>query len=143
MSAGRLDIEHVETLIIGGGQAGLAMSHMLSQRGRSHLIVEQHRVGERSRTERWKGLRFQFPNWSVRLPDFPFRHSEPDGFAGADEILDFIRGYADFIAAPIRCGVAVIALRRSEIGPGFVAQTSRGPIEGQTSSLRPGRISAR
>ncbi|HEX2336225.1 MAG TPA: FAD-dependent monooxygenase, partial [Hyphomicrobiaceae bacterium] len=74
-------VERVETLIVGGGQAGLAMSHMLSQRGCPHLVLERHRIAERWRTERWKGLRFQFPNWSVRLPDFPFRHTDPDAFA--------------------------------------------------------------
>ncbi len=50
--------ERVETLIIGGGQAGLAMSHMLGKRGRSHLVVERDRVAERWRSERWDGLHF-------------------------------------------------------------------------------------
>src|SRR6187399_865860 len=100
MSVGATCVEYVETLVIGGGQAGLAMSHMLSQRGCPHLVLERHGIGERWRTERWKGLCFQFPNWSVRLPDFPFRHAHPDGFASADEILRFIRAYADFIAVP-------------------------------------------
>jgi len=44
--------EYIETLIIGGGQAGLAMSDMLSQRRLPHLIVEQHRIAERWRSER-------------------------------------------------------------------------------------------
>jgi putative flavoprotein involved in K+ transport len=121
--------EQIETLIIGGGQAGLAMSHMLSQRGCPHLLVERCRIAERWRTERWKGLRFQFPNWSVRLPDFPFPHTDPGAFATSDEILDFIVAYADFIAAPVRCGVTVTALRRRGGLPGFVAETSVGPIE--------------
>jgi putative flavoprotein involved in K+ transport len=122
-------IEQVKTLIIGGGQAGLAMSHMLSQRGCPHLMLERHRIAERWRTERWNGLRFQFPNWSVRLPDFRFRHSDPDAFATSREILDFITAYADFVAPPIRCGVNVRALRRRNGAPGFVAETSDGPIE--------------
>jgi len=129
MSVGATCVEYVETLVIGGGQAGLAMSHMLSQRGCPHLVLERHGIGERWRTERWKGLCFQFPNWSVRLPDFPFRHAHPDGFASADEILRFIRAYAGFIAVPIRCGVTVTSLRRMEDGRGFVAQTSERPIE--------------
>jgi cation diffusion facilitator CzcD-associated flavoprotein CzcO len=73
-----MPIERVETLIVGGGQAGLTMSHMLSQRGRPHLVLERGRIAERWRTQRWDGLRFQFPNWSVRLPDFPFRDVDPD-----------------------------------------------------------------
>ena len=124
-----MPVEQVQTLIIGGGQAGLTMSHRLKQRRLAHLVLERHRIAERWRSERWDGLRFQFPNWSVRLPDFPFPHTDPDGFATSTEIADFITAYAAFIAAPIRCGVAVTALRCGDGGSGFVAETSDGPIE--------------
>jgi putative flavoprotein involved in K+ transport len=124
-----MPVEQIETLVIGGGQAGLAMSHRLKQRGLAHLVLERHRIGERWRSERWDGLRFQFPNWSVRLPDFPFPHTDPEAFATSSEIVDFIAAYAAFIAAPIRCGVPVTALRCREGGSGFVAETPDGPIE--------------
>src|SRR5450631_383596 len=124
-----MPLEQVRTLIIGGGQAGLTMSHRLKQRGLKHLVIERHRIAERWRSERWDGLRFQFPNWSVRLPDFPFPHTDPDAFATGREIVDFIGAYADFIAAPIRCGVPVTALRRRDGGPGLIAETSDGSIE--------------
>ena len=87
------------------------MSHRLKQRGLSHLVLERHRIAERWRSERWDGLRFQFPNWSVQLPDFPFPHSDPDAFASSGDIVAFIEAYADFVAPPIRCGVAVTRLR--------------------------------
>jgi putative flavoprotein involved in K+ transport len=124
-----LAIERVETLIVGGGQAGLTMSHMLRRRGRPHLVLERHRIAERWRSERWNGLRFQFPNWSVRLPDFPFVHGDPDGFATSGEIVDYIAAYAAFVAPPIRCGVTVTALQRRDGASGFLAETSAGPIE--------------
>jgi putative flavoprotein involved in K+ transport len=124
-----MPLEQVRTLIIGGGQAGLTMSHRLKQRGLKHLVIERHRIAERWQSERWDGLRFQFPNWSVRLPDFPFPHTDPDAFATRREIVDFISAYADFIAAPIRCGVAVTALRRRDGGPGLIAETAGGSIE--------------
>ena len=124
-----MPIEHVPTLIVGGGQAGLAMSYRLKQRGLAHLVLERHRIAERWRSERWDGLRFQFPNWSVRLPDFPFPHDDPDGFASTGEILDFIAAYADFVAPPIRCGVTVTALRSRDDASGFIAETSAGPIQ--------------
>jgi putative flavoprotein involved in K+ transport len=122
-------IEYIDTLIIGGGQAGLAMSHMLSQRGCANVVLERHRIAERWRTERWDGLRFQFPNWSIRLPDFPFPHSDPDGFATSDEIVKYLTAYADFIGASVRCGVAVKALRRRDNSFGYVADTSDGLVE--------------
>jgi putative flavoprotein involved in K+ transport len=123
-----MPVEHVETLIIGGGQAGLVMSHRLKQRGRAHLVLERNRIAERWRSERWDGLRFQFPNWSVRLPEFPFPHRDPDGFAATADILDYLNAYADFVAPPIRCGVAVTRLRCRDGGAGFVAETSEGAI---------------
>jgi putative flavoprotein involved in K+ transport len=119
--------ERVQSLIVGGGQAGLAMSHRLKQRGLAHLVLERHRIAERWRSERWDGLRFQFPNWSVRLPDFPFSHDDPDGFATSADILAYVNAYAAFVAPPIRCGVVVTALRRHERG--FITETSDGLIE--------------
>ena len=123
-----MPVERVETLVIGGGQAGLAMSHMLRRRGCPHVVLERHRIAERWRSERWRGLRFQFPNWSVRLPDFPLPHTDPDGFATGEQIADFIAAYAEMVAPPIRCGVEVKRLRRDDGGAGFVAETSGGAI---------------
>jgi putative flavoprotein involved in K+ transport len=122
--------EKIDTLVIGGGQAGLAMSYRLKQRGLSHLVLERGRIAERWRSERWDGLRFQFPNWSVRLPDFPFQHGDPDGFATSGEIVEFLDAYAAFVAPPIRCGVEVKRLqRRDGEAFGLVAETSDGAIE--------------
>jgi putative flavoprotein involved in K+ transport len=121
--------DYIDTLIIGGGQAGLTMSDMLSRRGLPHLIVEQHRIAERWRSERWTGLRFQFPNWSIRLPGYKFEHDDPNGFATSNEIVEFLTAYAAFIKAPVRSGVKVSALRRRTGGPGFLAETSASTIE--------------
>jgi putative flavoprotein involved in K+ transport len=122
-------IEHVDTLIVGGGQAGLTASHMLSRRGRAHIVLERARIAERWRTERWDGLRFQFPNWSVQLPDFPFRHDDPDGFTTSADIVDYLTAYAAFIAAPVRSGVEVTRVQRGGgAGARFHALTSTGPI---------------
>ncbi len=122
--------ERVETLVIGGGQAGLAMSHHLKQRGLPHLVLERGRIGERWKSERWDGLKFQFPNWSVRLPDFPFPHDDPDGFADLADIVAFLDAYAAFVAPPIRSGVNVTRL--SQDGAGFIAETSDGTIAAKT-----------
>ena len=120
--------ENVETLIVGGGQAGLAVSHMLSRSGSPHLILERGRIAERWRTERWDGLRFQFPNWSVQLPDFPFRRADADGFATSPEIVDVPHLLCRLRRRPMRCGVAVTRLRRGDGASGFLAETSAGPV---------------
>lgn len=121
-------MERTQTVIVGGGQAGLVMSHMLARRGCPHLVLEQGRIGERWRSGRWDGLRFQFPNWSVRLPDFPFAHGDPEGFATGAEIVDFLDAYAAFVKAPVRCGVTVTRLGRAGDRTGFVLETSAGPL---------------
>ena len=120
--------EITKTLVIGGGQAGLVMSHQLKQRGLPHLVLERNRIAERWRSERWDGLKFQFPNWSVRLPDFPFPHSDPDAFSDTGTIIRYIEDYAAFVAPPIRCGVEVTRLSQRD-GGRFVAETAGGTIE--------------
>ncbi|MBR1197201.1 NAD(P)-binding domain-containing protein [Bradyrhizobium sp. AUGA SZCCT0240] len=122
-----MPIERIDTLVIGGGQAGLVMSYRLKQRGIMHLVLERARIAERWRSERWDGLKFQFPNWSVRLPDFAFPHSDPDAFATSGEIVTFIDAFAEFIAPPIRCGVEVTRLKRGNAG--FIAECTDGTIE--------------
>lgn len=124
-----MPVERTDTLVIGGGQAGLVMSHRLKQRGLSHLVLERHRIAERWRSERWDGLKFQFPNWSVRLPEFAFPHSEPDAFATTAAIIDFIEAYARYVDPPIRCGVKVTRLQRRDGGRGFIADIPDGTIE--------------
>jgi putative flavoprotein involved in K+ transport len=71
-------MEFVETVIIGGGQAGLAMSYHLRRLAREHVVVERGRVGERWRTQRWDSLMFQFPNWSIELPGHRYAGDAPD-----------------------------------------------------------------
>jgi putative flavoprotein involved in K+ transport len=102
-------IEHIETVIIGGGQAGLAMSYHLRRLGCEHVMLERLRVAERWRSERWDGLIFQSPNWNIHLPGFAFA-GEAEAFASRDDLVRFIEGYAALIRPPLRCGVTVTAL---------------------------------
>ena len=119
-------MDTVETLIVGAGQAGLAMSQQLSRRNRPHLVLERGRIGERWWAERWEGMHFQTPNHLVRLPDFPLGADDPHGFTRGSEIGDYLNAFAAFIRAPVRCGVEVRALRRD--ASGFVAETSGGTV---------------
>jgi putative flavoprotein involved in K+ transport len=115
--------------VIGGGQAGLAMSYHLGRHGREHVILERRRVAERWRTERWDSLTFQFPNWTIQLPGHAYDGTDPDGFAPRDEVVRFIEGYADFIHAPLRCGVSVTALRQKPGSSRFQIETGDSTIE--------------
>ena len=120
--------ERHETVIVGGGQAGLAMSHHLGRLGRPHVILERGRVAERWRSERWDSLMFQFPNWSLRLPGQEYEGGDPDGFASCAEVIAFIERYREAIRAPVRTGVGVISLIASDDNT-LHLDTTGGPLE--------------
>jgi putative flavoprotein involved in K+ transport len=124
-----MPIEKIETLIIGAGQAGLAISEHLSKRAAPHLIVERHRIAERWRSERWDSLVANGPAWHDRFPSMAFSDIDPDAFASKDQIVDYFVALAAKIKAPVHCGVEVKELSPKPDGPGFRADTSAGTIE--------------
>jgi putative flavoprotein involved in K+ transport len=119
-------MEAVDTIVVGGGQAGLAMSFHLKRQGREHLVLERGRVGERWRSERWDSLRFQSPNWSIELPGMAYDGNDPDGFAHKDDIVAFIERYRACIGAPVMAATEVTSLRRGARGGRFELVTERG-----------------
>src|SRR3569832_1923442 len=123
-----MSVVKVETLIIGAGLAGLAMSEHLSSRGKSHLVVERGRIAERWRSERWDSLVANGPAWHDRFPSATFS-CEQNSFAIKDEIVDYFVNYARQIEAPIQCGVEITELRHDAGRSSFVGQTSERVIE--------------
>ena len=122
-------IESVEALVVGGGQAGLAMSEHLSGCGVPHLVLERHRIAERWRSERWDSLVANGPAWHDRFPGMEFSDIEPDAFAPKERVADYFVAYSEKIAAPVRCGVEVKEVQRNAGRPGFRVETSEGTIE--------------
>ena len=119
--------EKVETLVIGGGQAGLAVSGHLGKRGKEHLLIERRRIAERWRAERWDSLVANGPAWHDRFPDLAFK-CDGDAFATRDEIVQYLEDYAKQNRSPVRTGVEVTALHRNSDGT-FRAETAQGLIE--------------
>ncbi len=122
-------VEKVEVLVVGGGQAGLAMSEHLSNNGVPHLVLERHRIAERWRSERWDSLVANGPAWHDRFPGMEFSDLDPGAFAPKERVADYFVAYAKQIAAPIRCDVTVTLVQRNIGRPGFRVETSEGAIE--------------
>jgi putative flavoprotein involved in K+ transport len=135
---GSRKMERIETVVVGGGQAGLAMSYYLGRLGREHVILERARVAERWRSERWDSLAFQSPNWNIRLPGFALSATDPDAFASRDDVLRFIESYAAFTHAPLRCGVPVTSLRRAVDGKRLIVETPTGCFEAENVVIATG-----
>jgi putative flavoprotein involved in K+ transport len=119
-------MERHDTVIIGGGQAGLAMSCHLSQRGREHVLLERDRLGGRWHSERWDSLHYQFPNWSLRLPGHNYGGDDPEGFCHYSKVIDFLSDYARKIDPPARIGVEVQSVGRTD--EQLILETSEGQI---------------
>jgi len=122
-------IEKIEVLVVGAGQAGVAMSEHLGNCGVPHLVLERHRIAERWRSERWDSLVANGPVWHDRFPGMEFTNIDPDSFAPKEMIADYFVAYAKQIGAPVRCGVEVTQVRRNIGRPGFRVETSEGVIE--------------
>ncbi len=124
-----MSLEKVDTLIVGGGQAGLAMSEHLHNRGVPHIVLERDRIAESWRTRRWDSLVANGPAWHDRFPNMEFTEDDPDGFATKETVVDYLVAYSKKITAPIRTDVEVTSVRRNPAGPGFRIETSNGPVE--------------
>lgn len=123
-----MSFETVDTLVVGGGQAGLAMSEHLGKRGVSHLVLERSRIAESWRTARWDSLVANGPAWHDRFPGMTFDDLDQDGFAPKDRLVQYFEAYARQINSPIRCGVEVKSVEPKTDG-GFRVETSEGVIE--------------
>ncbi|MEM8813241.1 MAG: NAD(P)/FAD-dependent oxidoreductase [Pseudomonadota bacterium] len=121
-------IETVDTLVVGGGQAGIAMSEHLGKCGIEHLVLERDRIAERWRSARWDSLVANGPAWHDRFPGREYQQDAADAFPSKTHVVDYFVDYAKLIDAPIRCGVEVTSVRRNAGRPGFSIETSAGPI---------------
>jgi len=105
-------MKHIDTVIIGGGQAGLAMGRCLTECQIDHVILERGRIGERWRSERWDSLRLLTPNWHSRLPHWHYEGEHPDDFMTMSEFIRHLERYAETFEAPVQTGTTVQIVER-------------------------------
>jgi putative flavoprotein involved in K+ transport len=117
---------HFEAVVIGAGQAGLAVSHELTRAGIAHVVLERARIGQTWRRH-WDSFSLVTPNWSVQLPGHRYDGDDPDGFMLRDEVVSYLARYAAGFEAPVREGVDVTSLRPGRDGR-FILETSGGRL---------------
>jgi putative flavoprotein involved in K+ transport len=128
--------ERIEVVVVGAGQAGLALSYELTEAGIAHVVLERRRVGQTWRG-RWDSFCLVTPNWFLQLPGFPYEGDDPDAFMLRDQVAAYLERYAAGFEAPVREGIEVTALNSRPDG-GFLLETSAGEIMAGTVVLSTG-----
>jgi putative flavoprotein involved in K+ transport len=116
----------VDTVVIGAGHAGLAVSRLLTARGHEHVVLDRGRLAERWRSERWDSLHLLSPNWTARLPGWCYTGQDPDGFMSTAELVGHLEEYAASFAAPVQSLTTVEAVSASSVG--YRVTTERGVV---------------
>lgn len=132
-----MTIEHHDTVVIGAGQAGLALSQLLTRDGVDHVVLERGRLAERWRSERWDSLRMLTPNWMTRLPGRVPDPTDADGFMSKDDLVNLLESYAASFGAPVREGTEVRRVERSRSG--FAVTTGDGLINAENVVIATGQ----
>ena len=124
-----MSVEKIDTLVVGAGQAGIALSEHLTSNNVPHLVLEKNRVAEAWRSGRWDSLVANGPAWHDRFPNLEFDDCDPDEFAPKERVADYLTEYAKKFNAPIRTGVEVTKAERLPGPQGFRVETSDGVVE--------------
>ncbi len=105
-----------DTVVIGAGHAGLAVSHRLTEAGRDHVVLDRGRVAERWRSERWDSLHLLTPNWMTRLPGWDYSGYDLEGYMAVGELVSHLERYAEAFSAPVRTGTTVLSVSATDRG---------------------------
>jgi putative flavoprotein involved in K+ transport len=102
----------IDVIVIGAGHAGLSASHMLTEHGVQHVVLERGEIANSWRNERWDSLKLLTPNWQTRLPGYYYAGEDPDGYMGMSELVQFIQDFAEHSHAPVLTNTNVTSVRK-------------------------------
>lgn len=119
--------EHHDVVIVGAGQAGLALSWLLKQDDVDHVLLERDEIAHEWSDSRWENFTLVTPNWQCRLPGFPYRGPDPDGFMTRDAVIAYLRAYVDHFGPPAREHTPVTSLAERDDGS-YLLDTPNGVL---------------
>lgn len=115
---------HIDTIIVGGGQAGLSTSYFLKKQGREHIIFERAEQSAQAWRNRWDSFTLITPNWMTRLPGASYSGDNPDGFMGKEDVIQYFEDYIKKYQLPIRFGISVSSVEH--LDKGYLLKTTEG-----------------
>jgi putative flavoprotein involved in K+ transport len=121
--------ERLNTVVIGGGQAGLSISYYLTQQGRAHVVLEKDRPGEAWRSKKWDSFTLVTPNRQLQLPGLPYEGDDPHGFSTRDDVVRYIDDFIASFHPPLRLGVEALSVEGKGAEDDFVVETDAGTLE--------------
>ena len=120
----------IDTVIVGGGQAGLAISYYLKQEGRDHVVLERAAaVANAWRNQRWDSFTLVTPNFQVRMPGAEYEGNDPSGFMSLAEVVKYFDDYVERFNLPVHCGVEVFSIEKNRAE--YLVQTSEGDYQAE------------
>ena len=119
--------EQIDTIIVGGGQGGLATSYHLIQQGREHIILEKEAQAAQVWRNRWDSFTLITPNWMLRLPGAEYKGDQPDGFIAREEVVAYFEDYIERYELPVKYGIRVISIEPVEAG--YRVKTDKGEFK--------------
>lgn len=122
-------MKQIDTLIIGGGQAGLSLSYHLTEADHEHVLLEKDRIGSSWRDGRWDSFTLVTPNWQLKLPDMEYAGDDPDGFTPLDEFLDYLERFAESFDPPVKEGVEVTSVESAPGSNDLIVRSDNGDYQ--------------
>lgn len=123
---------YIQTIIIGGGQAGLSVSYYLSKQDRQHIVLEQaEKPANAWRNHRWASFTLNTPNWQSRLPGMEVPGNDPNGFLSREQIIRYLEDYVERFQLPVRYGVRVESVEQNQKGTDYTLKTTAGQFEAE------------
>jgi putative flavoprotein involved in K+ transport len=120
-------VEQLDAIVVGGGQAGLAVSYYLTQQDCPHVVLEQSAApGNAWRNHRWDSFTLNTPNWQTCMPGAEYRGADPDGFMTRDEVVAYLERYVGAFRLPVRYSTRVTSVELCSRRQSYLVQTSVG-----------------